>query len=242
MMPKKRVVLFIVEGINDKIALALPLEKLLTTENVKFEITEGDITSDYYGKDAAARVGDLIKKHCDEYKYKREDFAEVVLLVDMDGAYISENSIIQSDDYDKPYYDSNKILHQNPEKVKKTHGRKQKNLNRLIFLPQVNRTIPFSVYFFSCNLDHVICENANLSRNEKSLVVESFEEEYQADPTGFISFFHADEIAIADTYNGSWNYIKQDINSLKRCSNFHIFLSPRAIRIPRSFSHRRSAT
>ena len=85
---KKKVVLFIVEGFNDQTALALPLENLLTSEHVKFEITEGDITGDHYGKDIAAKVGDCVRKHCEENKYQKDDFTEVVLLVDMDGAFI----------------------------------------------------------------------------------------------------------------------------------------------------------
>ena len=47
MTPKKQVILFIVEGINDQTALAVSLERLLTTERVKFEITGGDITNDF---------------------------------------------------------------------------------------------------------------------------------------------------------------------------------------------------
>ena len=97
MTPKKKVVLFIVEGFNDQTALAVSLERLLNTESVKFEITEGDITSDYSGKNIAAKVGDIIKKHCEEYKFKTEDFMEAVLLVDMDGAYVKAEAIEKND-------------------------------------------------------------------------------------------------------------------------------------------------
>jgi hypothetical protein len=111
----------------------VPLEKLLTTEHVKFEVTEGDVTSDYSGKNVAAKIGDCIKRHCDEYKYKIEDFAEAILLVDMDGAYIDAKSILQNDDYDSPYYSSDRILHSRPEKLIKTHSIKQLNLNTMLY-------------------------------------------------------------------------------------------------------------
>ena len=98
-MSKKQVVLFIVEGVSDETALAIPLEKLFSTEHVRFDITSGDITSDYSGKSIAAKVGECVKRHCDEYKYKREDFAEVVLLTDMDGAFIEEEFILKDESF-----------------------------------------------------------------------------------------------------------------------------------------------
>ena len=233
---KKQVILFIVEGINDDTALALPLEKLLTTEDVKFEVTHGDITSEIGGKDIAAKVGDCVKKHCEEYKYKREDFAEIVLLVDMDGAYIRKTSIEQSSGNAKPYYASDKILYTDPDLLSRIHIVKQSNLNRLINLPYVYRTIPFSVYFFSCNLDHVICDNANLSQREKSREAEAFRKKHYNNPAALLTFFHDSSIKTGLLYDESWNYIKQGLNSLRRLSNFHIFLSPNAIRFPRDFS------
>ena len=60
MIPKKKVVLFIVEGANDQIALSVPLENLLTNENVKFEVIEGDVTADYIGKTVVAKIGDCV--------------------------------------------------------------------------------------------------------------------------------------------------------------------------------------
>jgi len=81
MTPKKQVVLFIVEGYNDQNVLAASLEKLLTTDSVKFEVTNGDITSDYSGKNVTARIGDCINKHCRDYGYEKSDIAEAILLV-----------------------------------------------------------------------------------------------------------------------------------------------------------------
>ena len=45
-MPKKQVVLFLVEGVSDETALVMPLEKLFSTEHVRFDIANGDITSE----------------------------------------------------------------------------------------------------------------------------------------------------------------------------------------------------
>ena len=161
---------------------------------------------------------------------------EAVLLIDMDGAYISAEAIEKNDGYDRPFYDVDKIMCQAPDRLLKTHVQKQMNLNRLISLPIVCRIIPFSVYFFSCNLDHVISGNANLSRNEKSIAAERFRHKYHSDLAGFISFFYDKIIAVGNTYDDSWSYIRKDSNSLKRGSNLNIFLSSAAVRIQRDFS------
>jgi len=84
--------------------------------------------------------------------------------------------------------------------------------------------------------DHVICENANLTQKKKSEAAENFRSQYHDDMSGLIKFFHADEISVCNSYIESWEYIKQDKNSLRRCSNFNVYLSPEAIRIQRDFS------
>ena len=235
-MSKKQVVLFIVEGVSDETALAIPLEKLFSTEHIRFDITNGDITSDYPGRSIAAKIGECVKRHCDEYKYKREDFAEVVLLTDMDGTFVEAKSILKDESYERPYYNSCNILHKNPLMLHKSHSIKQQNLNRLISLPSVFRTIPFSVYFFSSNLDHVICNNANLPHKRKIIEAEKFRKIYYNDPSGFIAFFNSEDISVSESYVGSWNHIKEGANSLTRCSNLNVLLSPNAMRIARDFS------
>ena len=236
MIPDKKIVLFIVEGFNDETALAVSLETLISTDHIKFEITDGDVTSDFYGKDIAARVGDCVRNHCEKYNYSQDDFAEVVLLVDMDGVFIDNASYQNNSDHSKPYYNKDKILYNNPDKLIKSHENKRKNLSRLVLLSKVFRTIPFSVYFFSCNLDHVICGDANLTKVLKHKEAVKFDMEYKNNPAGFITFFNTDDIITGSNYKDSWDYIKKDNNSLKRCSNFNIYLSPEAIRIPRDFS------
>lgn len=63
-MKTKKVVLFIVEGISDQTSLALILSKLIKSENVRFHILNGDITSDYQttGVNAITKVNEQIKR------------------------------------------------------------------------------------------------------------------------------------------------------------------------------------
>ena len=235
-MADKKVVLFIVEGANDQIALAKSLDNLLSSESVNFQITEGDITGDKQGKGIKAKVGDVIRQHCMQYKLKSADILETVLLLDMDGAYIAPDKILYSSDHSKPFYKEDTLLTGNPNALYETHLGKQRNLNILIGTEEV-MNIPFSVYFFSCNLDHVICNDANLAQSQKREEAGRFENKYYKNSTGFLAFFQGKEIASESSYPESWKTIKEDTNSLKRRSNLNIFLSLDAKCIPRDFSH-----
>jgi len=234
-MAEKKVVLFIVEGANDQIALALPLENLLSSESVSFQITGGDITSDKQGKDIKARVGDVVRQHCKHYKIKPSDIAEVVLLVDMDGAYIPRDNIILNADHEKPFYGEEAVLHNNPDVLHETHLRKQRNINALVGMGKVVGIL-FGIYYFSCNLDHVICNEANLTQVKKREEAGRFDSKYSDDSPGFINFFQEEGLASAGDYLDSWQAIRTETNSLKRRSNLNVFLSANAKSISRDFS------
>jgi len=235
-MEAKKVVLFIVEGANDEIALSLALENLLSSESVSFQITDGDITSDNQGKDIKAKVGDVIKQHCKRYKLKPADILEAVLLVDMDGAYIPLHNIMINASNEKPLYLRDAVLYYSPEALYKTHLRKQRNLSTLIGTEKV-MGILFSIYYFSCNLDHVICNEANLTQIRKREEAGRFDKKYSNDALGFIDFFREEGLASESSFLESWQTIKIETSSLKRHSNLNIFLSADAKSISRDFSH-----
>lgn len=47
-MPARlKVLLFLVEGITDKTSLAMAMTRLISENNIQFEIMNGDVTADY---------------------------------------------------------------------------------------------------------------------------------------------------------------------------------------------------
>lgn len=235
-MVNKKVILFIVESANDQIAIANSLECVLSSDNVSFQITDGDITSDKLRKGIKDEVGNIIKQHCIHYKLRPADILETVLLLDLDGVYITLDNIIESADHVKPYYKGDSILHIHPAFLYETHMRKQRNLSILTGVEKV-MNIPFSVYFFSCNLDHVICNDANLTQYQKREEAGRFDKLYCEDSRGFISFFTEHGLTSGCSYLNSWQTAREGTNSLKRRSNFNVYLSTEAKSIPRDFSH-----
>lgn len=86
-MARKKIILFIVEGINDKTCLEGVLEKILDSEEVRFQITEGDITTRLGIDEYKIRneIGKTVKAFKDKYHLKPEHFLEVVHIIDTDG-------------------------------------------------------------------------------------------------------------------------------------------------------------
>lgn len=225
MANKKKIVLFIVEGINDKTCLALCMDQLLDNNTVRFEITDGDITTQYGNNSSniAAKVGDIVRKFSGRI-FKPTDFLEVVHLVDMDGAYIPDENIVEST-YEKNIYSDEKIFTSKVQRTINRNHQKQEILCKMIGLNKVWGSIPYSVYYFSCNMDHVLHNEANLSRTDKDKFATEFESEFFGKPEKFVKFFNKAEFVVKGAYGETWEFIKAGTNSLKRYSNFAVYLN-----------------
>lgn len=222
-MTAKKLILFIVEGITDQTSLGTVLNELLDNNEVRFAIAGGDITTQKgsTSHNIAAKIGNLIKEFSGN-TFTARDFLEVVHLVDMDGAYISPDKVVL-DQSQKPVYTDENILTSNMEGIQRRNVQKGEILSKLISLNKVWRTVPYSVYFFSCNLDHVLYNKNNLSRSEKMEYARKFEDEYIGSPEQFIDFLSKDGFAVQGKYGETWDFIKADENSLKRFSNFQLY-------------------
>lgn len=237
MAKRKKVILFIVEGITDKTCLGFALSKILNSNIVEFQLINGDITCEtgINSSNIAEKVGRIVKEFSDPFSFKACDFLEIVHLVDMDGAYVADNQIVQRtpetpvdpSDRKKLYYGDNQIFVNNIVSIQKRNQQKTSIINRLISMKKVWRTIPYSVYFFSCNLDHVIHGERNLFKNDKSTYADAYTAKFENGDSfkQFIDFFHAPDIAAPGNYDETWTFIKADNNSLKRYTNFQLFFS-----------------
>lgn len=79
----------------------------------------------------------------------------------------------------------------------------------------------YAVYYFSCNLDHVLYGVENLAEDQKVNAAEQFAEEYKENVDGFLSLLDSSyPWMIERDRKASWEYIRQEQNSLRRSSNF----------------------
>ena len=175
---KKRVCLFIVEGKSDEMALAVPLRNIFKrhqgTQDIRFEITHGVITSKkgITQDKVIAAVGNAVKDFMRKYKLKKQDFAAVVQIVDTDGTFVGDEhiKIDNQSHYDKyPFYTKDDIVVQTRKGQENLVWRnhiKAKNLEKLSQNSKV-MGIPYKVFYFSCNLDHVLYNIENLADDDK---------------------------------------------------------------------------
>lgn len=225
MVNKKKIILFIVEGINDKTSLALCMDQLLDSNTVQFEITNGDITTQYgnNSNNIAAKIGNVVKEFSGKI-FKQKDFLEVVHLVDMDGAYIPDENVVEGTN-DKNLYDNEKIITSKVQSTTNRNHQKQEILDRMIGINKVWGSIPYSIYYFSCNMDHVLHKEANLDMSDKDKLATKFETKFFGKIEEFVGFFNKEEFSVQGTYGETWKFIKEGTNSLKRYSNFAVYLN-----------------
>ncbi len=221
-MGKKKVIMVIVEGPSDENAIGGVLKEYFTSEEVKFAVVHGDITSQ-----TTTTVDNVIKKInkliCDlrmKYGYNLNDFIKVIHIVDTDGVF-TKNCVVHADVDGVRYYED----HMECNLVDTIIGRnehKAKILFKLYSTGQVNK-IEYRVYFNSCNLEHVLYGILkDFSDDEKEKMADIFAEEYEGKVNDFISFISDGALAVPGTYKETWRFIEKDKHSLERHSNLHL--------------------
>ena len=224
MQPKKKILLFIVEGITDEESLSLILSRLIQDKNVRFFITDGDITTNKLTNEdePIKAVWKKVKDFLDRNKFKKEDLEKIVHIVDTDGCFVPENAVVQSSENITAYTLEN-IYAKNEFEIKKRNVKKSKILKNLID-KKVIAKVNYSVYYFSRNLEHVLHNiEEDISDDEKMQYAESFQDRFAQKPEKFIDFISNKGFAVSGNYKDTWNFIFQDVNSLNRFCNFHIF-------------------
>lgn len=224
-MARKKVVLFIVEGINDKTCLEGVLSKIIDSNEVRFQITEGDITSRNGIDEFKIRneIGGIVKSFKDKYHLNPDHFMEVVHIIDTDGAFIDDKYIKYANVETTQYFDDG-IKTKNVDKIVSRNQQKRAIVERMLKIPCVLKSIPYSVFYFSSNMDHVLHGEANMSQNEKDNYADEFDDRYADDPDGFLQLMCESAFAVNGTYQESWEYIKEGNNYVCQHSNFSVYL------------------
>ena len=219
----KKVILYLVEGPTDEDALSPVLKKVLHREEVRFHVVHGDMTSNWRisGANAVKTVYEHMELERKRYGFEKRDIIKVIHLVDIDGAFIPEDRVLKGRDRTLRYYDD-RIEAPDPERIIERNRRKSKILQRLCTADAVGK-VPYFVYYFSRNLEHVLHNNEeDLSDDKKIRYADSFADKYGLDQKGFQDFMSSGDFAVPGEFHETWNFIMQDLNSLHRHCNFHL--------------------
>lgn len=218
----RKLILFLVEGETDKTSFGLVFSEIFEDEQIEFQIVHGDITTRnrVNSGNVIRKINEEIKSFMDREHYKKSDIIEIIHLMDTDGAYISEE-LIEKHDRGKNYYYSDKLCTSHPENTKKRNDKKSRIMDRLSSHSKING-IPYNAYYLSCNLEHVLHNDANIDDNLKVEKAEEFSERYYEKKFEFLDFIRTNSFAVEGSYKESWEFIKQGSNSLNRYSNLHL--------------------
>jgi hypothetical protein len=76
----------------------------------------------------------------------------------------------------------------------------------------------------SCNLDHALYNEINLDEALKQEYADDFYEKFTGKEHLFPRFIELDVVnGVPDKMGASWRYIKEDLHSLERHTNLHIY-------------------
>ena len=153
---------------------------------------------------------------------------EIVHITDTDGAFISAENVVELPERDaneKVIYTTTEIQAENVESIRKRNEQKSSNLNKLLGCSRI-WDMPYHVFYMSCNLDHVLHNKLGSTDEEKEQDAYAFAKKYHRATKDFCDFMiHSDFSVVGNyDYRSSWNYIKEELHSLERHSNFGLYL------------------
>lgn len=229
----KKYILFIVEGKNDKKEMQAILRSVCGQAFKEiyvdaYYVHGGDITSEKESseKNIIIRLNKIVVnwRNGGEEPYQKistSDVRRIVHIIDMDGAFIPESDIIQTDD-GKVKYNNQSIEYFEPNIIMNRNRKKARIIRKLLQVERIDN-IPYKIYFASCNMDHVLFDDRNSNTADKGRNAFIFSNTEDINTKIYESVF-ANNIRAEGTYMESWDMIMEDHNSLLRHTNINLFL------------------
>ena len=172
----KKMILFLVEGETDSTSLGLVMARLLENADVRFHVLGGDICYKYHitADNAARSVMRSVNGFLQRYRLKKSDILCIVHIIDTDGAFIPPERVIRGGT-ENAHYKETCIETLSVDSLRSRNEQKKMAANALSALSHVDK-IPYSFYYFSRNIEHVLHDRADsLSGREKRKCSEIFE-------------------------------------------------------------------
>lgn len=220
-MTRKKIIFVIVEGPSDETALGVVLNRIYDTNSVYIHVIHGDITTKNGVSSAniLSKIRAEITGYAKSNHYNKSDFKEIIHIVDMDGAYIPDENIIEDSSVTEIVYSLTNIRTNNKSNIIERNRQKSANINKICTTPAV-WDIPYRVFYMSCNLDHVLHDKINSTDAEKKRDSIKFAKQYKENVQEFLSFISDSDFSVKIPYKESWQFIKQELHSLERHTNF----------------------
>ena len=238
-MPRK-ILLFLVEGKSDISALEYPLGLYFSDVQPSFDLyflkplnENGDITSfsTVEQNTIVNKIDDWwgVSSFLSRNGFEPSDVVEIVQILDIDGVYIDDSCVELIPLKSKVEYCDSVIKCDSPARIIDRNKRKRYNITALKAIDSIKlgtTKVKYSLYYFSCNLDHFTSNNRNMDCKEKNKMAESFAYKFN-EPENVYNWFNestSHRTSVGGNYKKSWEYLKRGNNSLSACSNVIILL------------------
>ena len=216
--------MFLVEGASDLTSLEF-IDNINTNETIKFQITSGDVTSklNITPQNCREEINKILLSCLERSKLRKTDIIKIIHILDIDGVYIPEINIIEDKNKKKFLYTINGIVAPSKENVQKRNESKKQIVEKLLVTSKIN-SIPYEMYYMSCNLEHVLHDKLeDISEDEKKELANKFADRFYEKEIEFIDFINNKDFKVLGDYKATWDFIKKDLNSVNRYSNFWLF-------------------
>jgi len=219
---KKGVILFLVEGISDKIALSLPMTCLLNRSYVQFQIMHGDCLNRTDGRTIQI-IQSSIRDVMVKYSYRKSDFTRIIHIIDTDGSFIPDRCVYLSKNSGVEYFSDHIETGELHETIAR-HHRRTAMAEKLAHTEKI-LGIPYDIYFMSRNLEHVTQNNGGkVSSSHKVTYAEKFADRFADDIFAFTDLLYKAGVAAEGDYLSSWHDIMTGTNSLRRRTNINFLI------------------
>lgn len=224
MNSEKKAIIFLVDGKTDKMSLEDIITNLCIDYDVFFKAANTDITSAIENNNSNILniINELVDTCLAENGLNEKDVDQIVHIIDTDGTFV-DDSFIKYRKTREVKYTEKGIFTRNVDDLKKRNERKASLINRLIGVDEID-DIPYNIYYFSSNIEHVMHDIQNADNDDKTKFANRLDDKYEDSPKKFIEYINNNEFAVKGTYEETWDFIKLGNNSLKRYTNFNLFI------------------
>jgi hypothetical protein len=215
----KQIVLIIVEGISEKNALEGILKVILQKENaIELVVYDGDILTSL---NPIEKIIQKCKETLSINGFLASDIITIVQISDLDGCYIDDMKIIKKISGSIKYTETT-IECIEVDSIVARNQNKRNSIDILRATTEISldeESIPFKLYYNSCNLEHVLYDQKTLNKKQKTAKAIAFALEYDTREIDFIPFIEAHKLSKEE--DDLWEYIKIDNNSLQKSSTLY---------------------
>lgn len=231
----KKVVLVIVEGQTEELIFFDFLQERFRELEIRIDVQCGDVVSNWNRKhgNVESAIEHIIENYLNTYRLMPSDLLAVVQFTDTDGCFINDKFIrVDRIKATRTRYGKNGIYVTTKFKKLQMIDRNQVKAENMKLLAEdrhatcKRRKIPYRLYYFSINLDHVLWGEQNAKGNSKLEKAENFLDRLDMPLDQFLRQFTPveEKSSWEENWKNSWEVIAKDLNSLQRSTNMPFVL------------------